>query len=71
MSAWHVLSVLGFYPVCLGSGEYVLGISNVRNITVRLLFLRRSYTLGKPHKGEILGTGEQDIPNFIFNDSLI
>ena len=25
----------------------------------------------KPHKDEILGTGEQDIPNFIFNDSLI
>jgi predicted alpha-1,2-mannosidase len=25
MSAWYVLSALGFYPVCPGSGEYVLG----------------------------------------------
>ena len=25
MSAWYVFGVLGFYPVCPGSGEYVLG----------------------------------------------
>lgn len=25
MSAWYVFSVMGFYPVCPGSGEYVLG----------------------------------------------
>jgi predicted alpha-1,2-mannosidase len=25
MSAWYVFSALGFYPVCPGSGEYVLG----------------------------------------------
>lgn len=36
MSAWYILSVLGFYPVCPGSGEYVLGISNAQRITVKL-----------------------------------
>jgi predicted alpha-1,2-mannosidase len=25
MSAWYIFSALGFYPVCPGSGEYVLG----------------------------------------------
>ncbi|TCJ19158.1 glycoside hydrolase family 92 protein [Flaviaesturariibacter flavus] len=25
MSAWYILSALGFYPVCPGSGEYILG----------------------------------------------
>ncbi len=25
MSAWYIFSVMGFYPVCPGSGEYVLG----------------------------------------------
>ena len=25
MSAWYLLSVMGFYPVCLGSDQYVLG----------------------------------------------
>ena len=34
MSAWYILGVLGFYPVCPGSGEYVLGVCNARKITV-------------------------------------
>jgi hypothetical protein len=25
MSAWYILSAMGFYPVCPGSGEYILG----------------------------------------------
>ena len=36
MSAWYILGVLGFYPVCPGSGKYTLGVCNARNITVRL-----------------------------------
>ena len=34
MSAWYILGILGFYPVCPGSGEYVLGVCNARKITV-------------------------------------
>ena len=36
MSAWYILGVLGFYPVCPGSGGYVLGVCNARKITVKL-----------------------------------
>ena len=36
MSAWYILGVLGFYPVCPGSGEYVLGVCNARKNTVML-----------------------------------
>jgi predicted alpha-1,2-mannosidase len=35
-SAWYVFSALGFYPVCPGSGEYVLGSPLFKNVTVNL-----------------------------------
>jgi len=33
-SAWYVWSALGFYPVCPGSGEYVLGAPLFKKATV-------------------------------------
>lgn len=36
MSAWYVLSTLGFYPVLPASGTYVLGAPQVRGATLRL-----------------------------------
>jgi len=35
-SAWYVWSALGFYPVCPGSGEYVLGTPLFKKVTVTL-----------------------------------
>ncbi|MDR1887374.1 MAG: GH92 family glycosyl hydrolase [Prevotellaceae bacterium] len=35
-SAWYVFSALGFYPVCPGSGEYVLGSPLFKNVTLNL-----------------------------------
>jgi predicted alpha-1,2-mannosidase len=35
-SAWYVWSALGFYPVCPGSGEYVLGAPLFKKATVTL-----------------------------------
>lgn len=35
-SAWYVFSALGFYPVCPGSGEYVLGAPLFRNVRLNL-----------------------------------
>ena len=35
-SAWYVWSSLGFYPVCPGSGEYVLGAPAFPKITITL-----------------------------------
>ena len=35
-SAWYVFSALGFYPVCPGSGEYVLGAPLFKKATLKL-----------------------------------
>jgi predicted alpha-1,2-mannosidase len=35
-SAWYVFSALGFYPVCPGSGEYVLGTPYFQHIALHL-----------------------------------
>jgi predicted alpha-1,2-mannosidase len=36
MSAWYVFACLGFYPVCPGSGEYVIGSPCVDRAEIRL-----------------------------------
>jgi len=36
MSAWYVFSAMGFYPVCPGSDQYVLGSPNAQQITLHL-----------------------------------
>lgn len=35
-SAWYVFSAIGFYPVCPGTGEYVLGAPLFKKITLNL-----------------------------------
>ena len=35
-SAWYVFSAMGFYPVCPGSGEYVLGTPYFNEMTLHL-----------------------------------
>ena len=35
-SAWYVFSSLGFYPVCPGSGEYVIGTPYFKNVRLHL-----------------------------------
>lgn len=35
-SAWYVFSALGFYPVCPGTGEYVLGAPLFKNVKLHL-----------------------------------
>ena len=36
MSAWYLFTALGFYPVCPGSDEYIIGSPAVSEATVRL-----------------------------------
>ncbi len=36
MSAWYVFSAMGFYPVCPGSGEFVLGAPFLKEISLSL-----------------------------------
>ena len=35
-SAWYVFSAMGFYPVCPGTGEYVLGAPLFKKVTLNL-----------------------------------
>ncbi|MCQ2288345.1 MAG: GH92 family glycosyl hydrolase [Muribaculaceae bacterium] len=35
-SAWYVFSALGFYPVCPGSGQYVMGAPYYNKVKIRL-----------------------------------
>ena len=36
MSAWYVMSAMGFYPVCPGSGQYVVGSPLFDKVTIHL-----------------------------------
>lgn len=36
MSAWYVFTAMGFYPVCPGTDQYVLGIPYFKNLSLRL-----------------------------------
>ena len=36
MSAWYVMSAMGFYPVCPGSGNYVIGSPLFKKVTIHL-----------------------------------
>ena len=36
MSAWYVFSVMGFYPVCPGSDQYVIGSPYAREVVLDL-----------------------------------
>lgn len=36
MSAWYIFSAMGFYPVCPGSGEYVIGAPYLPYMKVRM-----------------------------------
>ncbi len=36
MSAWYVMSAMGFYPVCPGSGQYIIGSPLFDKVTIHL-----------------------------------
>ena len=36
MSAWYILSSMGFYPVCPGTDQYILGSPLFKNVTLNL-----------------------------------
>ncbi len=36
MSAWYIFSSLGFYPVCPGDNNYIIGTPNFKKVTVKV-----------------------------------
>lgn len=76
MSAWYIFGVLGFYPVCPGSGEYIAGICNADKITVRLgsgnILAIENRTLGSEISVlKVSFNGEAVIDNSISHDALM
>ena len=57
MSAWYILSTLGFYPVNPANGEFVLGAPQVKNATIHL----------KNNKKFIIRTSNFSAENFYTN----
>ena len=51
MSAWYIFSSMGFYPVCPGSNEYVIGSPCIEKATINL---------GNEKKFEIIAEGLSD-----------
>ncbi|HLO92094.1 MAG TPA: GH92 family glycosyl hydrolase, partial [Lentimicrobium sp.] len=51
-SAWYVFSAMGFYPVCPGTGEYVLGAPLFNKITLHLSDNKRFTISAKNNNAE-------------------
>jgi putative alpha-1,2-mannosidase len=45
MSAWWVLSALGFYPVCVGRGDFVIGTPHFDSATLAVPGAARALTI--------------------------
>ncbi len=75
-SAWYVFSALGFYPVCPGSGEYILGSPIFPKATVHLpnnkkLEINTSNNSKKNvYVKELLVNGKQHNKNFLNIDDI-
>ena len=76
-SAWYVFSVLGFYPVCPGSGEYAVGspyfkkavinLENGENIEISALNNEK----GRPYIRSLKVNGRSANSNFLDHNTLV
>ena len=74
-SAWYVFSALGFYPVCPGSNQYVLGAPYFDRVKVRLengnsLIINRDSDHG-PYVEQLLCDGMPYAHNYIQHPDLL
>lgn len=76
-SAWYVFSALGFYPVCPGSGQYVLGAPLFRKAVIHLEN-GANVTINAPENGmtncyidELKIDGKKYGKNYLEHDKMI
>ena len=76
-SAWYVFSAMGFYPVCPGSGQYVLGTPYFDKITLHLP-QRKTLTIKAPgisaqnrYIGNMTFNGKTYDKNYLEHDALL
>jgi len=77
MSAWYILSCLGFYPINPATNEYVLGAPQFKNVTLNLAhdkkfnIVARNYTPGNIYSDKVFMNNKQiDVP-FITYDQIM
>ena len=73
MAAWYLLSAMGFFPLCPGKAEYVLGKAHFPGMTVRLpndktLRIENQASGGAAQSATLNGTG---ITNVVSHESLL
>jgi len=68
MSAWYIFSTLGFYPVNPASGDFILGMPQVKRAVVKLADQKELFISNQYIKGEMLADFEgKALPSFILN----
>lgn len=76
-SAWYVFSALGFYPVCPGSGQYVVGTPYFDEVELLWPNGRRLHLIGKNNSmknryiGAVTFNGEPYTRNYVDHEALI
>ena len=77
LSAWYVFSALGFYPVCPGSGEYVLGAPLFQKAVLHLENGRRVVISAPENNSEnrymesVRMNGEEYTANYLTHENLL
>ena len=76
-SAWYVFSAMGFYPVCPGSNEYVLGSPAFGKMTVnlengkKLVINAPGNSMSKPYVASMKVNGSTHDLNYLTHDMLM
>lgn len=76
-SAWYVFSALGFYPLCPGSNEYVLGSPLFKSATIKLAngkeisITAPNNSKQKRYVSEVTLDGKVYTKNFVTHDDLM
>jgi predicted alpha-1,2-mannosidase len=70
-SAWYVFSALGFYPVCPGSLQYIIGAPLFKEASIQLENGKIFKVLGKNNSAENMYIQSAKLNGQIFNQSYI
>jgi predicted alpha-1,2-mannosidase len=76
-SAWYVFSALGFYPVCPGSGQYVVGTPYFDEVELlwpngrRLHLISKNNSMKNRYIGAVTFNGEPYTRNYVDHEALI
>jgi len=76
-SAWYVFSAMGFYPVCPGTDQYVLGTPLFKKITVKLengkqlVIAAPEASLENKYVQQVLWNGATETKNWVSHSNLL